>query len=72
MLNLVRAVKGNRKDFYTYVSCQSKMGENVSVMLNGAGDLVAKDMEKAEVLNAFFSSIFFLVGFAFWSSKHLG
>ena len=28
------------------------------VLLNGTGDLVTKDMEKAKVLNAFFTLIF--------------
>lgn len=31
--------------------------------LSGAGDLMAKDVEKAEVVNAFFTSALFRTGF---------
>ena len=34
------------------------MRENVGPLLNGAGALVTQDMEKAEVLNAAFASVF--------------
>lgn len=35
--------------FHGYMSCKRKMRENVSLLLNRAGVLVTRDMEKAEV-----------------------
>ncbi|GAB0179621.1 mitochondrial enolase superfamily member 1 [Grus japonensis] len=57
-LNLARAVKGNKKSFYRHISDKRKTRENVSPLQNETGDLVTQDMEKAEVLNNFFSSVF--------------
>ncbi|GAB0204977.1 mitochondrial enolase superfamily member 1 [Grus japonensis] len=57
-LNLARDVKGNKKSFYRYVSDKRKMRENVGPLWNETGDLVTWDMEKAEVLNDFFASVF--------------
>ncbi|GAB0204007.1 hypothetical protein GRJ2_002866300 [Grus japonensis] len=57
-LTLERDIKGNKKGFYTYISSKRKMRENVGLLLNGAGDLVTQDMEKTEVLNAAFASVF--------------
>lgn len=37
---------------------RKKTIENVSPLLHGAGNLMAQDMEKAAVLNAFFASVF--------------
>ncbi|KAK4831883.1 hypothetical protein QYF61_020030 [Mycteria americana] len=50
--NLARDVKDSKKGFY------KKTRENVGPQLNGAGDLVTQDLEKTEVLNAFFTSVF--------------
>lgn len=49
-----REVKVNRKGFCRYVGSKWKAEENMSPLLHGAGDSVTKDMEKAEILNAFF------------------
>ncbi|GAB0205261.1 mitochondrial enolase superfamily member 1 [Grus japonensis] len=57
-LNLARDVKGNRKSFYRYVSDKRKTRENVGPLQNETGDLVTQYMEKAEVLNDFFASVF--------------
>jgi len=57
-LNLVRKVKSNRKDFYRYISSKGQIGENRDLLLNGAGDLVTKHMEKAKVLKAAFALVF--------------
>ncbi|GAB0182287.1 mitochondrial enolase superfamily member 1 [Grus japonensis] len=57
-LNLARDVKGNKKSFYRYVSDKRKTRENVDLLLKEAGDLVNWYMEKAEVLNNFFASVF--------------
>ncbi|KAK4825453.1 hypothetical protein QYF61_027608 [Mycteria americana] len=49
-LNLARDVKGDKKGFCKYLSGKRKTRKNVGSLLNGAGDLVTQDMEKAEVL----------------------
>ncbi|KFV98219.1 hypothetical protein N327_09172, partial [Fulmarus glacialis] len=57
-LNLARDVKGNKKSFYRYVGDKRKTRENVGPLRNKTGDLVTWHMEKAEVLNDFFASVF--------------
>ncbi|GAB0182749.1 hypothetical protein GRJ2_000740200 [Grus japonensis] len=57
-LNLARSVKGNKKSFYRHVSDKRKTRENVSPLQNETGDLVNWVVEKAEVLNNFFASVF--------------
>jgi len=57
-LDLVRDVKGNKKAFYRYVSDRRQTRENVGPLQKEAGDLVTQDVEKAEVLNDFFASVF--------------
>ncbi|GAB0209623.1 mitochondrial enolase superfamily member 1 [Grus japonensis] len=57
-LNLARDVKGSRKSFYMYISDKRKMRENVRILQNNAGDLVTWDMEKPEVLDEIFASVF--------------
>jgi len=51
-------MKGNKEVFYRYINRKRKTKENVSLLLNGNGDLVAKDTEKAKVLTACFTSAF--------------
>lgn len=51
-------MKGNRKHFCRYKNIKRKNKENIGPLLNWTGDLVTKDMEKAEVLNALFVSVF--------------
>ncbi|GAB0181834.1 mitochondrial enolase superfamily member 1 [Grus japonensis] len=57
-LNVARDVKGNKKSFYRYVSDKRRTREDVGPLWNETGDLVTQDMEKAEVLNDFFASVF--------------
>ncbi|GAB0177802.1 mitochondrial enolase superfamily member 1 [Grus japonensis] len=57
-ISLARDVKDNKKSFYRYVSEKRRTRENVGPLQNEMGDLVTQDMEKAEVLNDFFASVF--------------
>ncbi|KFV19397.1 hypothetical protein N340_02194, partial [Tauraco erythrolophus] len=57
-LNLARDIKGNKKNFYRYVSDKKRPRENVGPLRKKMGDLATWDMDKAEVLNDFFASVF--------------
>ncbi|GAB0182292.1 mitochondrial enolase superfamily member 1 [Grus japonensis] len=57
-ISLARDVKDNKKSFYRYISEKRRTRENVGPLWNETGDLVTEDMEKAEVLNDFFASVF--------------
>ncbi|KFV19046.1 hypothetical protein N340_08358, partial [Tauraco erythrolophus] len=56
--NLARDIKGNKKSFYRYVSDKRRIRENVGPLQKETGDLITQDMQKAEVLNDFFPSVF--------------
>ncbi|KFV11016.1 hypothetical protein N340_00534, partial [Tauraco erythrolophus] len=57
-LNLARDIKGNKKNFYRCVSEKKRFRENVGPLQKETGDLATRDMEKADVLNDFFASVF--------------
>jgi len=57
-LKLARDVKNNKKGFFNYISSKRKATDNVGLLLNEAGVLVTEDADKAELLNAFFTSLF--------------
>ncbi|CAM5158164.1 unnamed protein product [Eretmochelys imbricata] len=56
-LQLARDVTSKKKGFFRYVS-KKKVKESVGPLLNEGGNLVTEDVEKANVLNAFFASVF--------------
>jgi len=57
-LNLARDVKDNKKSYFKYISSKRKTRNNVGPLLNEVSDLMTENIEKAELLNAFFASVF--------------
>jgi len=56
--NLGRDIKGNENKFYRCVNNKRKGREDVDPLQKETGDLVTRDIEKAEVLNDFSASVF--------------
>ena len=57
-ISLAKSIKTNPKAFYDYISSMSKRKDGVANLSKPGGSLTESDMEKAEVLNTFFSSVF--------------
>ncbi|KFQ14566.1 hypothetical protein N330_13202, partial [Leptosomus discolor] len=57
-LNLAREVKDNRKSFLKYIADKTNTRGNVGPLLNEVGALMTEDTKKAELLNAFFASVY--------------
>ena len=51
-------VYNNNKYLYKYINSKRKARENLHPLLDAKGNLVTKDQDKAEVLYAFFASVF--------------
>lgn len=57
-LNFATKVRENNKYFYKYINSKRKARENLHPLLDTEDNLVTKCQDKAEVLNAFFASVF--------------
>lgn len=54
----MRDVKNNKKGFYTYIGQKRQAKKSTPPLVNEKGELTMTDMEKGEVLNEFFASLF--------------
>ena len=59
-MTLTRDIKGKKRSFCCYISSKRLNKENVGSLLNGVGDFVTADTDRAEVSIALFPSVFFI------------
>jgi len=57
-LGLATVVRDNKKSFYKYIDNKKRAKESLHPLLDARGNIANKDEEKADVLNAFFTSVF--------------
>ena len=57
-LNLLSTAGDNKKGFSKYVNNKRRLRENIGLLLAEDGHLTNRDTDKAEMLNAFFVSVF--------------
>ena len=57
-LNLVREAKNSKNVFFRYYGQKRQAKESVPNLIHGKGELASSYIEKAEVLNKFFASVF--------------
>lgn len=50
--------RGNKSSFYLYINSKRLSKENEHLLMNGVGNLVIADTDKAEVLTAAFVLVF--------------
>ena len=55
---MARDVKNDKEEFYRYIDQKRQAEEVVPPLINEREELASTDMEKAEVLNEFFASVF--------------
>lgn len=58
-LKLAEDIRVNMNSFHCYIRSKRIHKENVGLAVNGVGELMTVDTNKAEVLSAFFTSLFF-------------
>ena len=57
-LNLATDVKYKKKGFYRYIGRRRQAKESAPPLMKGNGELASSDIEKAELLNECFASVF--------------
>ena len=54
---LSSTVKDNQKGFLKHVNSKRRMRDNIDLLLDEVGHLTNRDVDKAEMFNAFFTSV---------------
>jgi len=57
-LRLATVLRDNKKYVYKYINNKKRAKESLHPLLDARGNIANKDEEKAEVLNAYFASVF--------------